>query len=293
MMNRTTFFAYVRKAPFGGRLTTAQVEGMGAILDVWGAWFSVKGDKRWLAYMLATTFHETGATMQPVRETFASSDKQAIARLDNAWRKGQLKWVKTPYWRDGAFGRGLVQITHWTNYKRMGDILKIPLREKPQLALQMPIAINIMFEGMTRGASLRGDFTGVSLENYFNEATDDPVGARKIVNGKDKAKLIAGYHKNFLDAINAAFSTYIEDGRKDDYIAPDVKPEDAKPDDVPVARSRSIWAILASLIGAAGLTAGGGLDPWTVGAILAIIAAGGVLAWLIASGRLKIERKKR
>lgn len=53
---------------------------MNAILSEWEA----RGllDKRWLAYMLATAFHETGSRMQPVRETFASSDAQAITNLE-------------------------------------------------------------------------------------------------------------------------------------------------------------------------------------------------------------------
>jgi putative chitinase len=40
---------------------------------------------------------------------------------------------------------------------------------------------------------------------YFNDVTDDPVGARKIINGTDKAELIAGYHRGFLiDLKNAS-----------------------------------------------------------------------------------------
>jgi hypothetical protein len=54
---------------------------------------------------------------------------------------------------------------------------------------------------MTKGKSNRGDFTGVSLENYFNAAKDDPVNARRVINGLDKANLIAGYHDKFLTAI--------------------------------------------------------------------------------------------
>ena len=206
-INRTTFFNYVRKAPFGGRLIQSQIDGMTAILDAWESFTST--DVRWLAYMFATAFHETGATMQPVRETLAKSDAQAIARLESAYKSGKLRSVKTPYWRKDAnglswFGRGLVQLTWKPNYVRMGDILGIPLDKNPSLALDLETAVQIMFEGMTKGASSKGDFTGKSLENYFNSTTDDPVGARKIINGTDKAQLIAGYHKNFLDAITEA-----------------------------------------------------------------------------------------
>lgn len=296
-LNRTTFFAYVRKAPFGGRLSTDQVDGMNAILDYWST--SGLTDFRWLAYMLATTFHETGATMQPVRETFASSDAQAISRLDAAFKAGKLGSVKKPYWRKDAnglawFGRGLPQITHKTNYVKMAQILGIPLDKNPSLALDMSNAIQIMFEGMTRGLSSKGDFTGKSLEDYFNDTTDDPVNARSIINGTDKAKLIAGYYRNFRDAIKKAVETYVDDGRKTDYIAPDVKPEDAKPDNVPVAQSKSLWAILGTFF--SGSTAlpflGNVNNAYALGAFTLILVAAGVAAWLVLSGRVTINRSK-
>jgi putative chitinase len=65
-MNLTTFFAYARRAPFGGRLTQAQIDGMTATLTEWDKRKLL--DNRWLAYMLATAFHETGGKMQPLRE---------------------------------------------------------------------------------------------------------------------------------------------------------------------------------------------------------------------------------
>ncbi|WP_256364276.1 hypothetical protein [Ensifer sp. ZNC0028] len=34
-MNRTTFLAYARGAPFGGRLLQTKIDGMNAILDEW------------------------------------------------------------------------------------------------------------------------------------------------------------------------------------------------------------------------------------------------------------------
>ena len=58
-----------------------------------------------------------------------------------------------------------------------------------------------MFEGMTKGDSMIGDFTGKCLEMYFNNKVDDPINARRIINGTDKARLIAGYHNKFLTAL--------------------------------------------------------------------------------------------
>ena len=95
-MNRKVLFNYLRKAPFGGRLTREQVKGTESILGAFNRRYP-DADKRWIAYTLASVFHETGARMAPVRETFADSDRQAIRRLDNAFAQGKLGQVSTPY----------------------------------------------------------------------------------------------------------------------------------------------------------------------------------------------------
>ncbi len=43
-----------------------------------------------------------------------------------------------------------------------------------------------------------GLFTGVGLPRYFNATTDDPVNARRIINGMDRAWEIAQIHYAFL-----------------------------------------------------------------------------------------------
>lgn len=269
-MNRTTFFAYVRRAPFGGRLTQSQIDGMNAILDEWERRRVL--DNRWLAYILATAFHETGNRMQAVRETFASSDAQAISRLENAWRAGKLPWVSKPYWRDGWFGRGLVQITHEENYKQFGI--------NKDDALKPDVSVRVIFAGM-----IKGWFTGKKLEDYFNSTANDPIGARKIVNGTDKAKLIAGYYKNFLDAMEAA---------REPETPPDVTKEDAKPDDVPATQSKSLWTILLTIFpGLGGLAFLEKIDNvFSLGAFALIIVAICVAAWLVFTGRITINRGK-
>jgi hypothetical protein len=65
--NRDIFFDCVRQDPFPGALNQGQVDGMNAILDAWESAFP-DGDLRWCAYSLATTYHETSATMQPIEE---------------------------------------------------------------------------------------------------------------------------------------------------------------------------------------------------------------------------------
>jgi putative chitinase len=189
-VNRAAFFAACRVAPFGGRLTQAQVEGTSGILDAWDHRGAT--DPRWLAYTLATAFHETGRRMQSVREGFAASD--AAARKVVAARE---YGKPDPVTGEVYYGRGLVQLTWAENYKRVGNRLGIDLYHHPDLALDDAtwILVNGMIEGL---------YSGKMLEDYFNDTIDDPVRARKIVNGQDKAEPIAGYHAQFLAAVEAA-----------------------------------------------------------------------------------------
>ena len=55
---------------------------------------------------------------------------------------------------------------------------------------------------MTKGSSSFGDFTGKCLEMYFNGTRESWIGARMIINGTDRAELIADYGKKFLAALS-------------------------------------------------------------------------------------------
>jgi len=199
-IDRPFFFDTVRDALFKGTLNQPQVEGMTAILDFWESRMP-DADPRWLAYILATAYHETAFTMQPVRETLAATDARAIEILENAYASGKLSWVKTPYWRpdeDGKswLGRGLVQLTHKRNYEAMSKLTGIDLVAEPDRAMEMDAAVSILIEGMVRGS-----FANHKLADHLNETTDDWVNARRIVNGTDRAEKLAGYGKTFLAAI--------------------------------------------------------------------------------------------
>ncbi|MGB3336913.1 MAG: glycoside hydrolase family 19 protein [Devosia sp.] len=173
----------------------AQTEGLNAILVEWEA-RKPKGDLRWLAYMLATAFHETNQQMQPVREAYWVKNAEA-------WRKAHLPYY--PY-----YGRGYVQLTHFGNYKKAGDVVGQDLVSAPDKALDAGIAAAIMFVGMEKGW-FRGDAKRHDLARYFSSTADDPVGARAIINGKEYkevaggqvllATIIAQYHEAFLDAL--------------------------------------------------------------------------------------------
>lgn len=183
-MNRAAFFDAIRNDPFSGTLRQRQVDGLTAILDGWDDLFP-QGDPRWLAYALATAFHETGRTMQPISE----------------WGRGEGK----PYGVADAvtghryFGRGLVQITWKDNYRRASALVDVDLVHEPEAALETGTSVAILLLGMARGL-----FTGRSLGDYFNATTEDWRRARRIVNGLDRAELIAGYGRAFYAALRVA-----------------------------------------------------------------------------------------
>lgn len=139
--------------------------------------------------MLATAWHETAKTMQAIAE-YGKGKNKSYGKILPATGKAY-------------YGRGLVQLTWDYNYKKMSKIIygDNRLYVDPDLALDLNTAVEIMFEGMTTGKSFAGDFTNRHLAQYFNDKKDDPIGARYIINGKDKAKLIASYHQKFLAAL--------------------------------------------------------------------------------------------
>lgn len=80
-MNRETFFTWVRKNIFNGRLTQSQVDGMNAILDA--AEELGVTDIRMVAYALATPVIETGGTYEPVSENLNYSVAALTSKFPN------------------------------------------------------------------------------------------------------------------------------------------------------------------------------------------------------------------
>ena len=190
MINKSVTYNNIRSK--FGKLNLKQVEGFENIFNAWIE--SGYNDARWLSYMLATTWHETDRTMQPIEEYGKGKTRPYGKRIKHSG-------LAYKNYTGIYYGRGYVQLTWYENYELMGRLLKVDLLKYPELALTPKIAVQILFEGMTRGSSSVGDFTGKCLEIYFNDKTNDPIGARKIINGSDKADLIAGYHKIFLSSI--------------------------------------------------------------------------------------------
>jgi hypothetical protein len=96
-------------------------------------------------------------------------------------------------------GRGFVQLTGRANYADWSARLDMDLIANPGLVKQRDIAARICVEGM-----MLGTFTGLGLSRYISDDRADYQGARRVVNGTDRASMIAGYAVQFLDALNAA-----------------------------------------------------------------------------------------
>lgn len=185
-LKRAVFFDNVRSL-FAGRLNQSQVDGLNALLD------AVNGCRiNEAAYMLATAYHETARTMQPIGE-YGKGRKYDYGK--------RLKMSRQPYSDTQAifYGRGYVQLTWYENYDKAGRLLGIDLLNKPELALDAAIAARIMREGM-----LDGWFTGKKLANYVGLRTANYVGARYIINGRDKAEQIAAQAVVFELALRKA-----------------------------------------------------------------------------------------
>jgi putative chitinase len=202
MIDRKQFYINIRVQGLFSKLTESQVQGMEATFNEWDLWVNngwVDNDLRKLAYIFATDYHEGAKTMQPIKEFGGNAyfvkrywdNKKIAAQLGNKSAQDAIDFC----------GKGKPQLTGRNNYTKMGKLLGYDLVNNPNLMLDLKIATEVMFEGMLTGRSLTGDFTGKQLNNYFNLTANDPVNARRIVNGLDKAKFIAGYHAQFLESL--------------------------------------------------------------------------------------------
>lgn len=177
------FYASVRQS--FGSLEQSQVDGFGALLQAFGV---ARWPLSWVSYGLATAWHETAAKLQPVREAFW---------LNEDWRRKNLKYYP---W----YGRGFVQLTWQKNYARADEELGLAgaLLADPDMALQPDIAAKICVFGMEHGwftDKRLGDYLPMSGQGGF----DAYVEARRIINGTDKASVIAKEAQQFESALLA------------------------------------------------------------------------------------------
>jgi hypothetical protein len=183
-MNKATFDAI--RPIFGGSLSQPQIDGIEAINKAWSKYGD--GNVRHLAYLLATAKHETAHTMQPIYER---GPKAYFDKYNAGTKIG--KALGNTLAGDGYKfrGRGYVQLTGRANYAKAGRKLGIDLVANPDAALLPEVAARILIAGC-----LEGWFTGKKLSDYV-----DYISMRRVVNGTDKASLIAAYAEKFEAAL--------------------------------------------------------------------------------------------
>jgi hypothetical protein len=197
-VNLKTFFDAIRPM-FGPRgFDVAQMDRMEAILE---GLEERKVPVRHAAYILATAFHESDR----FRAMVEYADGKAYE-----FRKSLGNTVAG----DGPKfkGRGFVQVTGRRNYRDWSRRLGVDLIKEPQLAASLQYATRMLIDGM-----IEGTFTGRKLDNYTSFRD-----MRRVVNGTDRADMIAGYAVDFEDAL-----------RRANYGLPEAKP--AKPAPPPTA----------------------------------------------------------
>ncbi len=174
-INRPATFGLIKS--YFGVLKQSQVDSFNLFFDEWDG-----KDKRHLAYILATVWHETAKTMLPIEEIGKGKGK-AYSKLENGI---------------SYYGRGHVQVTWLVNYQALTRANKKGWNfvKHPELLLQNEPSIWATFYGMRTGL-----FTSRRLDQYFNEEKTDPINARKIINGLDCAEKICDYYNKFYNSI--------------------------------------------------------------------------------------------
>lgn len=178
-------------------INKGQVQGIEAIINE----CQLQGvtDPREIAYILATVYHEVNKTMQPIEEYGRGAGKPYGLKLK--YGKGPNKREEYSLPNKIYYGRGLTQNTWYEIYEKLSKTQKAKAEgwdflNKPELLLSLTPSVWATVYAMRTGL-----YTGRKLSQYFNTKTDW-VGARAIINGQDKAKLIAGYAQKFLNCIS-------------------------------------------------------------------------------------------
>lgn len=205
-----------------------------------------------VAYILATTHHESlfGQQMLELRNRAtqnADGTWSARVHVTNQWVSAPTQEaLEVAYWNnayghrtdignrpgtDDGYdyrGRGYVQLTGRTNYEDMTRRLNasgfsythdgvtyggegnapIDLLSNPDHTIDNEsLAARILVVGMSEGS-----YTGRALDDYIGEGAPDFFNARRIVNGTDKADVIAGYAQTYAGALGGTWAGVFRDG---------------------------------------------------------------------------------
>lgn len=181
-------------------LTDAQKKGLADLLNFIqsDASIDLSSDVRFAAYMLATTKRETGGAYVPNEEIgsiryFRQYDPPTIkaARLGNT-KKGDGYTFR---------GRGYTHVTGRRNYMKLSYVFHVNAVDDPGLeSRDRQFAYNSMMYGMVNGI-----FTGLKIGRFISPDKTDYVDARAVINGRDRANLIAGYAVKFESILDRSF----------------------------------------------------------------------------------------
>lgn len=228
--DKAAFFARLREGPLRHR-TPEQVKGTEHILE------ACEGlPISWVAYALATAWHETGGEMSPNveslnytvagllntfgRHRISRADAERLGRkpgepalslarqraignilYGGTWGRDNLGNTEPD---DGWTyrGRGMAHDTGRRNYGLSGKAVGVDLLSQPHDLLRPDIAAKVMVSGMKSGR-----YTGRGFVAFLpskGEATANQFGqARRIINGTDKMGEIAAHALTFQRALKA------------------------------------------------------------------------------------------
>lgn len=182
-MSRQAFYDAVTPGLFRGSLPDWQRDPLDRIIDEG----LVRNRSIYdAAYVLATAYHETDRFK--AMEEYGRGEGRPYGQDVLVYSGRSVRF----------HGRGFVQITWMGNYVWASKNTGVDLITNPDRAKEPAIAAKIIWDGMIEGA-----FTGKNLADYSDNATGrlDYISARRIVNGTDKAELIAGYAREFEKAL--------------------------------------------------------------------------------------------
>lgn len=176
-------------------------------------------DSRWVAYILATIYHECARTWQPIKEK--GHREYFIKRYGSQTKVGKSLGNDTP--EEGAIyhGRAYVQTTGESNYemaekvlrseypevverfeKRTGKKFDLTAGDQPNDMADPDNLLDAEIAYYAMSVSVRkGLYTGVGLGRFINGAKCDFINARKVINGLDCAAAVADYAAKFLTCL--------------------------------------------------------------------------------------------
>ncbi len=177
------FFDVLRK--HFGPLKQSQVDGFNTLHAATSGL-----DVRHRAYLMATAWHETAFTMQPIHER---GPRTYFNKYEAGTKIGKVLGNTEPGDGYRFRGRGYVQLTGRRNYDKAGKATATDLLSNPDAALNPDLAARILIKGC-----MEGWFTGKKLSDY-----PDYPNMRRVVNGTDKADTIARYAVQIEEALRA------------------------------------------------------------------------------------------